>query len=500
MPRATTFKCSVCGQEHPIEDMTRTQDRKKVCPSCRNSLYTQCADCGAWVKKDSRHMAFVFDRATGQERLVCKRCLTANYFLCAVCGRYHLNTEGHREVRIGTFDATVCEGCFGDRFTTCPTCGALVPRSEVRTFNGTAYCQRCFDERFFVCRDCEEVHPRNEDDGNNRCPNCHASREDRMRRERNKPHGYHWGRSENWYKDPLYCDGEDRAAELSLGVELEMDYGQFDFAVMGDGDRLYHFERDGSLGSNGAECITQPCSLLYHQKKFPWRALLAAARSCGFKSHDTTTCGLHVHIGRSSVLDQETEAKLDLFINRNIDMWEKVARRSSEQWAKAKKDKTWREAQDSCRYRDHDSRYQAVNHTNGSTVEIRIARGTLKYETLLGTIELYDACVHFVNDLTVDEATLLNGESWNDFVRYVCDRKERYPNAVWVLANHADEGVAKLTRIASDDHAGDPVMAALAEPEPEPAQELEPTTATLLRPETATLMINRSRSEIDLPF
>lgn len=441
MPRIRTFTCPHCGQEHPTSEGKKVRGVGWVCNACLPEHYKQCSDCGEWYKPTVRNFKFVYDPATDSERLVCKRCVEAGYDLCALCGRWH-KRDGMHDVRLNGHDLHVCATCFADNFVECPECHRLVPKSQTREQDGVRMCMECWNERYFSCRGCYHVFTRDHDDGHGYCEQCHTAHEEQMRRERNRPHGYHWGRDCDWYTGGFRMDGEPSDTML-FGVELEMDCGQFDFDKMGDGDRLYHFERDGSLSSCGAECITQPCSWRFHKESFPWRRLLQAAKECGFKSHDTTTCGLHVHMNKGAFLDKTLEMAVDLFVNRNIDKWELVARRSSERWAKGKKDKTVDEATRSVDYPQ--DRYQAVNHLNRKTVEIRIAKGSLKYETVLGTVGLYAAMCKFLKDKTPEDVTNTTGATWEKFVAYVCDNCATYPESVELLARKGNEELARQT-------------------------------------------------------
>ena len=443
MPRIRTFTCPHCGQQHPTSEGKKVRGVGWVCNACLPQHYKQCSDCGEWLKPTVRNFKFVYDPATDSERLVCKKCVAERYDLCALCGRWH-KRDGMHDVRLDQRDLRVCETCFGNNFVECPECHRLVPRGQtMHTPNdGPRMCRECWEARYFNCRGCGSVYTRDHDDGHGYCERCHDAHEEQLRRERNSPHSYHWGRSNNWYTGGMRVDGEPSDAML-FGVELEMDNGTFDFDKMGDGDVLYHFERDGSLGYNGVECITQPCTWRFHKEEFPWRRLLQSARECGFKSHDTTTCGLHVHMGKGAFLDKTLEMAVDLFVNRNIDKWELVARRSSERWAKGKKDKTVDEATRSVDYPQ--DRYQAVNHLNRNTVEIRIAKGSLKYETVLGTIGLYAAMCRFLKDKTPEDVTNITGATWEKFVHYVCDNFTTYPESVELLARKGNEELARQT-------------------------------------------------------
>ena len=58
-------------------------------------------------------------------------------------------------------------------------------------------------------------------------------------------------------------------------------------------------------------------------------------------------------------------------------------------------------------------RYACVNITNWSTIEFRMFRGTLKYNTLIATLELVDSICDMALTYTDSEISKI---SWTDFV------------------------------------------------------------------------------------
>ena len=61
----------------------------------------------------------------------------------------------------------------------------------------------------------------------------------------------------------------------------------------------------------------------------------------------------------------------------------------------------------------HGGRYTSVNLTNADTIEFRIFRGTLKYNTLIATLQLVDRVCDVALYLTDDQ---LRAMSWTTFV------------------------------------------------------------------------------------
>jgi hypothetical protein len=66
-------------------------------------------------------------------------------------------------------------------------------------------------------------------------------------------------------------------------------------------------------------------------------------------------------------------------------------------------------------------RYVAVNLCNYSTVEFRLFRGTLNYNTFLATLQLVDELCHVCKDRSDTE---IEGLSWSEFVGNIKDKDE----------------------------------------------------------------------------
>ena len=94
-----------------------------------------------------------------------------------------------------------------------------------------------------------------------------------------------------------------------LGVELEIDGAgessdharKIQCAGNRDCEHIY-IKHDGSL-DDGLEVVTHPMTLSYHMSEMPWQAVIDKARQLGYTSHQAGTCGLHVHVNRSSLGD-----------------------------------------------------------------------------------------------------------------------------------------------------------------------------------------------------
>ena len=182
-----------------------------------------------------------------------------------------------------------------------------------------------------------------------------------------------------------------------MGVELEVEVkdGRIDDHVealnakLNDGEvgKRVYFEADGSL-THGFEIITNPMGLDGHYEL--WSALQDRDLTRGMRSHDTSTCGLHVHVSRKNMHTMQLN-KMNVFLNHpdNQELIKAVARRYDVNYARIAQKKL------SNAHKYDYERRDALNITNDRTVEFRIFKGTLVHDTLLSAIEFANAVVNF---------------------------------------------------------------------------------------------------------
>lgn len=218
-----------------------------------------------------------------------------------------------------------------------------------------------------------------------------------------------------------------RSPRVLLGLELEMEvHDSYDkdsraglildnISDYRDEDGIRHtyclMEEDGSL-DNGFEMVTAYTGLDVHKHQLQY----FKQRVKGLKSHDTSTCGLHVHVCKSSMTTLHG-AKLVLFINdpANLKLVKDIARRDASGYSKLqnkKEDKHWlkdsvhssKDKADQLKRLNSD-RYEALNFRNDKTVEFRLFKGSLKYETIISCLEFAFACWHFTAQASTNDLT-----------------------------------------------------------------------------------------------
>ena len=272
--------------------------------------------------------------------------------------------------------------------------------TEDYAHNYLCYCEECGDY----------VEPCDYDSDHDVCKNCLRSLSPIQSWHDNK------GNFEPYTHE---CDNE-RDKRLLIGFEQEIDRDSYDesanidSSIWIDTNFLYHFvfENDCSL-NYGYEIILNPHSV---------RALNALdieryckyLQSCGYVSHDTTTCGLHLHFSTDWCGDNDTQRRETLFrvINFYEAYFEEMLTLSRRESYRSYADKNSRE-----NYFDdfddidtvlsaniHGSRYVAVNCTNfyrgcgESTIEFRLGRGTLNADTLRAWIDIHIAILNYCRE------------------------------------------------------------------------------------------------------
>jgi len=218
----------------------------------------------------------------------------------------------------------------------------------------------------------------------------------------------------DFHKKPIYLG-------LELEISINEDTSRHDRAqqlmdAIGyiKGERYIALEDDSSIG-RGFEMITGYTGLDVHKKQLQF---FEQNKLRGATSHDSENCGLHVHICKSdmSVLHA---AKMVFFINdsNNENLVFALARRRASNYAKIKDkkgEKDWLKHAHSRRNRPdalqsiNSDRYEALNFHNPNTIEFRLFKGSLRYQTIMACLEFTYATWFFTRDASIEELKTQN--------------------------------------------------------------------------------------------
>lgn len=232
--------------------------------------------------------------------------------------------------------------------------------------------------------------------------------------------------------EPLFF-GEYNGKSPYLGVELEVDRKDCmeHFAeekccrevISKFPEGFLYMEEDGSL-EYGFENITSPATFEYHVSLAEnYREAFNTLVKNKYISHNTKTCGLHVHFNRDFYEENE-----ELYLTRLLYLVEKFwdnmvifSRRNIrriQSWAK-KYECSPEEVINDMKHKNLD-RYYAVNLTNDNTIELRMFRGTLNIETFMATLEFCNTIILVAKEKTVEDIQRMN---WEDLLKTEVTKK-----------------------------------------------------------------------------
>lgn len=343
-----------------------------------------CVECGAVLDEDE---VYEFDG-----HIMCADCWEEKTVVCDCCNRrvWRENTEGDCHI-------TLCVGYYENHYTTCEDCGRYIRYDDAYYEDGSdyPYCQACYN---------------------------------RIKRKPIKPYSYK--------PSPIFY-GE---GNFYMGVELEVDGGGEDsenaqilHEVANLNAEHIYIKHDGSL-HDGFEIVTHPMTPAYHRAVMPWRELLDKALEMGYLSHKTTTCGLHIHcnrdaFGKYEYQQEEKIGRVVYFLEKHWCELVNFSRRTTEaleRWAAryATISQTPKETYEKAK-RKRMGRYVALNLSNDETIEFRMFRGTLRYETLIATLQLVEQICMLAIRATDEEMEQL---SWGEFVLQIPPEKTELIN------------------------------------------------------------------------
>jgi len=201
------------------------------------------------------------------------------------------------------------------------------------------------------------------------------------------------------------------------------------------------FEHDGSIGDSeddGFEMISQPSTMPFiKENKTKYEDIYQMLIDNGFTAHNNPYCGLHIHFSRNYFKDNEDKyiQKLTLFFETFKDELKNFSRRKDFYWCEFIGDK--------CHYdkrylkssvvlkdfaKNNSSHNIAINLGNRNTIEIRIFKGTLKFETLMASLELVDSLVRTIKTKETRKISFDNvvNMSGNEYIQAYCELRNIY--------------------------------------------------------------------------
>ena len=167
------------------------------------------------------------------------------------------------------------------------------------------------------------------------------------------------------------------------------------------------------------EFDTMPCSLEFHKNKMNYREMFEYLDKEGYKGHDCETAGLHIHANRSYL--GKSRISQELVISKILYILEKfndeicvIARRDNEysEFVGSKKEENSL-VELYGKYKDH-GKCAALNLQHKDTIEFRMFKSTLKYETFILTLEFVKDIIDYAKSASIEEIELIK---WADLMK-----------------------------------------------------------------------------------
>ena len=303
-------------------------------------------------------------------------------------------TGEYVDISLCTLIESVHKGCvyvlnseIGDDYDTCQSCGRLVPKSEIMTDGD---CEACVAGIYV-----DEYHE--------------------------------WG-------GPMVFKSVDAEHDVKeyFGIEIETEGDFSNVELVTRYQDIWHLEEDGSLGEGGFEMISQPMSWNYIKLQEPrFKALFKSLANAGQKSHNGSSCGLHVHVSREAFKDEDAINRCLLIVHAFRRNMMEFGRRFDSEWARFTEiplmpgesdlnriGSTGHNVAVNCGYHSDDD--------NTDTIEFRFPKGSLNILTVMATIEFIKNIVELSNSdkNVVKFGDLIYGDYVPDYIR----AREQYRN------------------------------------------------------------------------
>ena len=383
-----SFICSWCNERSHNTECHCIGD-EEICDECYGRSF-ECNWCDNRFPEDEAILA------SGGNESICEPCWEKWGQQCDWCGSNESEDEIHSAIDRGGRDCEICIDCLENATTTCDDCGEMVHVDYSAWDDSISLCVGCIEDDWVRCCDCDQFirindafYAQHAFSSSSYCDGCwDANREDCH--SQRPPFVFHG-------KPPQF-----------LGVELEIDRPEGSYDEHHDaldkvndimGDFVWTCE-DGSL-RNGFEIVSLPASMDVHYRK-PWEGLLKAMVREGYRSHNVSTCGIHVHVSRKSfgesVEQQERGISIILYLMEKFwNEWKRFSRRSEarlNEWARRylSSDEPMEEDLILNKAKQY-IKYSCVSLCRPDTLEFRIFRGSLRYKTFMAAVELVDSLV-----------------------------------------------------------------------------------------------------------
>ena len=198
----------------------------------------------------------------------------------------------------------------------------------------------------------------------------------------------------------------------------------FMYKIMDKLPPFVYAKHDGTI-EYGFEVVSHPATWNWLKQNYrKWENILNL-RKVGFKSFDTVTCGMHIHLSKNAFSSLHLYKILKFFYEnkdfilgisqRHIDNLHRYATLSTQD----SNDRLVLKA----RYKtQREDKHTAINLLNEPTMEIRIFRGTLNPASFWKNLEFIKATIEWTRNISYQSITVSN------FISYVKKHRKDYVN------------------------------------------------------------------------
>ena len=208
-----------------------------------------------------------------------------------------------------------------------------------------------------------------------------------------------------------------------FGIELEVEKMDKSETTRGDmakkiENKAWYFKNDGSL-NNGFELVSHPLTFSYikHSAKDFENALNELSNNA-YNSYNANTCGMHIHISKKAFGTWQLY-KFMKFFAENVPFIVAISQRKMEklvQWANIEDNDDNTLMYKAKKKEGNSARYVAINLQNYSTIEVRIFRGTLNFQSFMKNIEFVHALYMFTK-----ESKIITLDSFKEYISNSCE-------------------------------------------------------------------------------
>ena len=420
-----------------LEEFTKSfdenSDNEKIAQYLENNSIIMCSECG---ELEHKTYAYIYD-----DKYICSVCYDNNYETCDNCGAV---MPRDLATYCDSNSQYYCEMCAEDNLTYCEHCENYVINDDIRR---VYYSDSRSDDYEYMCIDCIDnsdisycdecgayirEYTYLEDSDVCLCDSCHRIFEEQTGGAFIQNYGYK--PTPVFYTTP---EEKDKGQQISyFGVELEIDRKEDNQTtkemleqvneILGE---FAYYKHDGSLSNSGVEIVTHPASLKkWQQQKENWQKVFEICVKSGYRSHNTSCCGLHIHANRKALAEDREEQdniidKIILILETFKSQVKKFSRRQNYGYCQFLSDKVYDTPEDKEEYikkienikkeKGKFGRYVTLNVENYNTIELRVMRGTLNIETFIASIQFFNNIIEIAKSNTLEQ---LNGLMWNNII------------------------------------------------------------------------------------